>query len=112
MSVDIIELGENDLLPFLDVEFEGADLTGDEVYLDVEREDGHRFSVKAEIDNVGDPANGVPALFHFEWSEGDLVRGFHKAQIKFFDGVRGAGGVKQETWNGLRLNIPEDLAPP
>ena len=109
MAQATINLVANDLLPVLQVEYEGADVTGYEIFLNVEREDGSRFQRQATITNVGSPATGVPAQWEYEWEEGDLVAGTHKAEIELYDGIVGGPGVKNETFNGIRLVIDSEL---
>jgi len=109
MAAGIINLVSNDLLPTLVVDYEDADITGFEIFLNVQKEDGSRFQRQATILNVGDPPNQVPASFEFEWEAGDLTPGKHAAEIELFDGVVGQPATKNETWNGLLLDVDKEL---
>ena len=74
--------------------------------LNVEREDGTRFRKPAVVDEVGDPGNGVPAAFHFEWEPGDLVRGRHHAEVEVFDGA-----FNETTRDRIVLDVRRDFGP-
>lgn len=102
----IIELVEGDRLPDLPFEFAGEDITGMQIFLNIEREDGARFRKPAVVDEVGDPGNGVPAAFHFEWEPGDLVRGRHHAEVEVFDGA-----LNETTRDRMILDVRRDFGP-
>jgi hypothetical protein len=102
MSVPLIELVENDLLPFITIEWEDKVITGYTTELHVLREDGTSFTRTGIIDDDGASSNA--AIFHFEWQAGDLVRGEHEAQVEVTD-----TGAKNETLLRLSLSIEKDL---
>ncbi len=100
----VIHLVENDLLPFLAVEWEGQDITGFTILLHVRKPSGLKFSRAAVVDdfNVG---GGGTALFHFEWVAGDLCVGLSEAEIETFD-----PSALNETFKGLILDVAEEIA--
>jgi len=108
-SAGTIRLVEADLLPTLEVAYEGGNVTGYEIFLNVEKADGVRFKRQATITEVGDPDNRIPAAWFFEWESGDLTPGIHKAEIELFDGPVGNPATKNETWNGIRLVVDREL---
>jgi hypothetical protein len=108
-SAGTIRLVEADLLPTLEVTYEGGVVTGYEIFLNVEKADGVRFKRQATITEDGDPTTLTPAAWFFEWEAGDLTPGIHKAEIELFDGPVGGPSTKNETWGGIRLLVDREL---
>lgn len=102
----VINFVENDLLPWIDVEWEGEDISGFTIYLHVRKPNGTRFSRTAIIDdpNLGG-ANS--AFFHFEWLAGDLVAGDSTAEIEIFDTSN-----SNETIQELVLHVAKEIPNP
>jgi len=101
----VLEFVENDLLPFLDVEWEDQDITGFDIKLHIRKPNGLTVTKTAVIDdaNAGNVV-GV-ARFHFEWTAGDLIAGESSAEIEVFDAL-----LKNETFQGLVLKVSKEIA--
>jgi len=104
MATKNIELVENDLLPYLNVEWSGQDITSYTIELHVRYEDGTKITRSAVVDDYNVGGAGT-ALFHFEWQAGDLITGTHTAEIEATN-----PSAENETWQGLRLIITEEIA--
>lgn len=102
----IFHFVENDLLPWLDAEWQNEDITGYTIRLHVRKPNGLRFTRDAVIDdaNVGAP-DGGSALFHFEWQAGDLCYGESTAEIEVFD-----AGALNETFPQMILKVAKEIA--
>ena len=99
----IIKRVFGDLLPFLDVEWEGQDITGFTAFLNIRRPNGTRVVKSAIIDEPNLGGAGT-AKFHFEWVTGDLLVGDSDAEIEVFD------GLLNETFRGLIIQVVEEIA--
>jgi len=99
----ILRFVENDLLPNIDVEWEGEDITGMVIELHVRKPNGLRFAKTAIIDDPNVGATGS-AKFHFSWSAGDLCPGDSQAEIQITN-----GGLN-ETFQGLILRVSEEIS--
>ena len=100
----IFHFVENDLLPWLEVEWENEDITGFTIRLHVRKPNGLRFTRDAVVDdaNVGGAGS---ALFHFEWLAGDLCCGESTAEIEVFD-----AGSLNETFPKMILKVSKEIA--
>ena len=100
----IIHFAEGDLLPWLDVEYEGVDITGFTIQLHFRKPNGTRTTKDAVVDdaNVGGAGS---ALFHFEWASDDLKEGDSNAEIEITD-----ASSLNETWKGLLFRVAEDIS--
>jgi hypothetical protein len=79
----ITYLVRGDTAPDLRVRFLGLDLTDyDSISINVERDDGARFSRPVVVD-ANDHECGLVA-----WEVGDLVTGDHEAEFEFFQGAK------------------------
>lgn len=73
--------------PPIDFEWQGEDITGYTIELEVCFENGQHKTLMPIIDNVGDPGNNIPAAFHFDiptgfWS----VAGRHTGKLSIDSG--------------------------
>lgn len=100
----ILDYVENDLLPFLDVEWEGQDITGFTINLNFRKPNGTKVIKTAIIDDANAGGAGS-ALFHFEWASGDLCPGESLAEIEVID-----GGALNETFQGIILKVAPEVA--
>lgn len=100
----IMDFVEGDLLPHLDVEWEGVDITGYSIKLNIRRPNGTKVTIDAVLDDLNVGGAGS-AIFHFEWSPGDLIVGESDAEIEVFDAAS-----NNETWQGLVLRVSEEIA--
>ena len=98
-----MEFVENDLLPFLSVEWEGQDITGFDIFLNIRKPNKTRVVKTAIIDDPNAGGAGT-ALFHFEWAFEDLCVGDSDAEIEVFD------GLLNETFQGLILRTTGDIS--
>ncbi len=99
----VLEFVENDLLPWLDVEWESQDITGYTINLHVRQPTGLRFTRVAVIDDANVGGLGT-ARFHFEWQPGDLIKGNSEAEIEIID-----PSARPETFKGLVLKVEEEI---
>lgn len=102
-SPTIFQFVENDLLPFLDLEWAQEDITGYTIQLHVQQPDGTTFSIDATVEDANVGGSGT-ALFHFEWAAGNLVAGDSSAHVQVTDG----GGLI-ETVARLILRVAADI---
>ena len=100
----IVDFVENDLLPHLSVEWEGEDISGFDIKLNIRRPNGTKVVKTAVIDDANVGAGGT-ALFHFEWALGDLCVGESAAEIEVFD-----VSLDNETFPGLILRVAKEIA--
>ncbi len=70
----ILDYVEGDLLPYVEVEWEGQDITGFTFELHLRKPNGLRITKSAIVDDLNAGGAGS-AFFHFEWAPGDLVVG-------------------------------------
>lgn len=95
---------EGDLLPNLDVGWEGQDITGFSFALHFRKPDGTRVTKVGIVDAINGGGLGT-AVFHFEWSAGDLVAGDSDAEIEVTD-----GSARNETWPRFILRVTEEIS--
>jgi len=101
----VLNFVENNLLPNISVEWKDQDITGYTILLHVRKPNGLKFTKTAVIDDANTGNVSGIAMFHFEWSAGDLVAGKSDAEIEVFD-----VSSKNETFKGLILDVDEALA--
>jgi hypothetical protein len=90
----IFEIVEGDTLPTIDVTWDGVDLTGYSLTLQVMQGD-----TLLEVAGVIDDASA--GSFHFQVASDDLVPGIHEARIKSDDGSDGV-----QTFRGFKILVP------
>ena len=95
---------EGDLLPNLSIEWEDQDISGFSIFLHFRKPNGTRVTKNAVIDDANVGGTGT-AIFHFEWSVGDLVAGDSSAEIEVMD-----TNSKNETWPNFILRCTEEIA--
>lgn len=102
----VLDFVENDLLPWIEVEWQDEDITGYTILLNVRKPNGLRFTREAVVDdaNIGAPEGGSACL-HFEWRAGDLVEGDSDAEFEVFD-----AGNLNETFPRLILRVAKEIA--
>lgn len=61
--------------PPITVEHAGFDTTGWTITARFTKPSGEQYTLAAVIDVVGDPGNGIPAEYHFDFGAGDITAG-------------------------------------
>ena len=84
---------ENDTADALDVEFQGVDITGYTITLNI----GYPDCAKAIPAILTDPLNGK---FRFVFAHGDLRRGSFPAEIRIVDTLG-----REDTWGEITFDI-------
>ena len=93
-SRGVVEIVEDDTLPKITVTWEGTNITGYSFTLQVDQ----NGTVLEKSGTIDDAANGV---FSFQFADGDLVPGLHRARIVSDDGSSGI-----QTFRGLEIKVP------
>lgn len=95
---------EGDLLPNLSVGWKEQDVSGFSFSLHFRKPDGTRVTKVGIVDDANVGGAGT-AVFHFEWSAGDLVTGDSDAEIEVID-----GSARNETWPRFILRVTEEIS--